>query len=93
MEFNGILEDYATYIYRGKQPKYSTNGIPVINQKAIQWSGLNKEFLKFHNNEIKVDSRHFVKKNDLLINSTGTGTVDEFIISNFNPKRCLLTLI
>ncbi|GBX90151.1 hypothetical protein M6K004_0569 [Staphylococcus aureus] len=62
MEFNGVLEDYATYIYRGKQPKYSTNGIPVINQKAIQWSGLNKEFLKFHNNEIKVDSRHFVKK-------------------------------
>ena len=35
MEFNGILEDYATYIYRGKQPKYSTNGIPVINQKQF----------------------------------------------------------
>ncbi|MDO0985677.1 MULTISPECIES: restriction endonuclease subunit S [Staphylococcus] len=87
MEFNGILEDYATYIYRGKQPKYSTNGIPVINQKAIQWSGLNKEFLKFHNNEIKVDSRHFVKKNDLLINSTGTGTVGRVYHFKFQPEK------
>ena len=82
-----MLKDWATYIYRGKQPKYSTNGIPVINQKAIQWSGLNKEFLKFHNNEIKVDSRHFVKKNDLLINSTGTGTVGRVYHFKFQPEK------
>lgn len=85
MEYNVQLNKLSTYIYRGKQPKYATEGIPVINQKAIQWDTFDKSVLKYHDENKKVDKRHFIKKNDVLINSTGTGTVGRVYHINYEP--------
>lgn len=70
------LKELSNYISRGKQPKY-IDGSPlyVLNQKAIQTDGIKKEFLKQHDPKKVVDERHFIKINDIVINSTGTGTV------------------
>jgi len=85
MEYNVQLKNLSSYIYRGKQPKYVTEGIPVINQKAIQWDTFDKSVLKYHDENKKIDKRHFIKKNDVLINSTGTGTVGRVYHINYEP--------
>ena len=70
------LIDVATYISRGKQPKYvEKSEILTLNQRAIQWGKIEEQYLKYHNPEVKVQENHFIKKDDVVINSTGTGTV------------------
>ncbi|TGK49184.1 restriction endonuclease subunit S [Leptospira kanakyensis] len=66
------------YLQRGKSPKYSEEPkIPVIAQKCIQWNGFRSELIKY----IEPDSLksysadRYVRNNDVLINSTGTGTL------------------
>lgn len=70
------LEECCRYISRGKQPKYvEKSEIKTLNQKAIQWGSIDKKSLKYHNSEIPVAEKHFILKGDLVLNSTGTGTV------------------
>ncbi|WP_156294407.1 restriction endonuclease subunit S [Serratia oryzae] len=73
------LGEVCTYIQRGKGPIYSSepNEFPVVNQKAIRWNGIEQEHLKFVDptqwnmwEEIR-----FIRKGDILWNSTGTGTI------------------
>lgn len=81
------LLEVATYISRGKQPKYvESSYIYTLNQKAIQWGGIVEEYLKFHNPDITVDEKHFIQKNDVVINSTGTGTVGRVLHFEDHPK-------
>jgi len=72
------LSDACTYIKRGKSPKYSEkNEYPVIAQKCNQWSGLDMSRCLFINpNTIDSYSEdRFVCENDILVNSTGLGTL------------------
>ena len=72
------IEDIAAYVQRGKSPKYADRSeLPVINQKCIRWHGIEKGFVKFvHDSQIaKWDEIRYLKKGDLLWNSTGTGTI------------------
>ncbi|MBY5939580.1 hypothetical protein KUW00_01610 [Halomonas sp. DP5N14-9] len=72
------IEDVAEYVQRGKSPKYADlSDLPVINQKCVRWHGLEKEFVKYvHEDQIaKWDEVRYLKKGDLLWNSTGTGTI------------------
>lgn len=70
------LGDVSHYISRGKQPKYvEKSEIFTLNQKAIQWGKIEKQHFKYQNPEVKVSSNHFIRKNDVVLNSTGTGTV------------------
>ena len=65
-------------IFRGKSPKYDDNSNQaMVNQKCVRWNELSLEFAK------KVDTKwlseikdeFFTKQNDILINSTGEGTI------------------
>lgn len=72
------LGELCSYVHRGKSPKYSeTKKYPVIAQKCNQWSGIDMgKCLFIEPNTIeKYDPESYVKTNDILINSTGLGTL------------------
>jgi type I restriction enzyme S subunit len=72
------LEDVSEVITRGKQPTYvEEGGVPVLNQSCIYWDGFHPEELKRLDEGVAADwkDKYWVKKGDVLINSTGKGTL------------------
>ena len=72
------LNDVCSYIHRGKSPQYGSDKIlPIIAQKCNQRSGIQTEKCLFadKNTISKYSNEQFIKVGDILINSTGTGTV------------------
>lgn len=72
------LNNVCSYIHRGKSPQYGSDKIlPIIAQKCNQWSGIQTEKCLFadKNTISKYSNEQFIKVGDILINSTGTGTV------------------
>ncbi len=72
------IGDVTAYVSRGKSPKYAeTSRLPVINQKAIRWFGIQDENLKFiHEDQFdQWTPERFIQTGDVLWNSTGTGTI------------------
>lgn len=69
------LKHVTSHINRGMTPTYvDSEGVPVINQACVQWDGLRVGNLKYHDRGVPV-ARGRVEKGDLLVNSTGTGTL------------------
>ncbi|MBR1600074.1 MAG: restriction endonuclease subunit S, partial [Alphaproteobacteria bacterium] len=84
------LSNICNYIQRGKSPKYTElKKYPVISQKCVRWSGLDMQPAKFIIEESlkKYEEVRFLRDNDILWNSTGTGTVGRATIYNsqLNP--------
>ena len=74
----GRMETVACYIQRGKGPIYAESGrARVVSQKCIQWSGFDLSPARSISDESlgKYGEERFLKENDILWNSTGTGTV------------------
>lgn len=73
------LKDICELITRGISPKYTKNGehgVTILNQKCIRNKALLYEFSKMHNISAKpVNQLKFVKTGDILVNSTGHGTL------------------
>ena len=72
------LKEVCIYIQRGKSPKYSEmEKYPVISQKCIRWSGLDLKPAKYITEDSlkNYEEVRFLCENDILWNSTGTGTV------------------
>lgn len=72
------IGDLSIYIQRGKSPRYANHSaLPVINQKCIRWTGLELQHLKYvHPEQIpNWDESRYIRPGDILLNSTGTGTV------------------
>ena len=72
------FETICCFIHRGKSPQYiEVSDLPVINQKSIRWDGINNDFLKYINPIQKKywPKDRYIRENDILINSTGTGTI------------------
>lgn len=69
-----LIED----VFRGKSPKYAEKSDKVIlNQKCNRWNDLELEHSKKVDNDWfeKIDKKFFTKEGDILINSTGDGTI------------------
>ncbi|MCA4809812.1 restriction endonuclease subunit S [Empedobacter stercoris] len=74
-------------ITRGKGPKYSENGANLmLNQKCVRWFTIDAEYAKsidldWYNS---LDDLYKLKLNDILVNSTGEGTIGRSGMANEN---------
>lgn len=67
------MDEISRLIIRGKTPKYVMDSkIGIINQACIYWEKIKFENIKYHENNEKVLN---LENQDVLINSTGTGTL------------------
>ena len=83
------LKRYAPYISRGRSPDYTDDkykGIPIINQACIYWDGLKLEKVKFQDPSVVTGYRGKLYQGDLLINSTGTGTLGRVGVFNLDGE-------
>lgn len=74
-----------TDIKRGKSPKYSSDSNTfVLNQKCIRWGYIELEHAKHVDKEWlqSIDKDCFTQEGDILINSTGEGTIGRAAIVN-----------
>lgn len=80
------LATIATFIQRGKNPVYGEEGIQVIKSGQAR-GGIEFDFSKvyFATNYDSEDKR-FLKKGDILINSTGVGTAGRVTLFDLNGK-------
>ena len=71
------LEKLSTYLSRGLQPKYTDKSKTlVINQRCIRDNQINFEVGRYHDQNIKkVSDDKKIQIGDILINSTGVGTL------------------
>ncbi|MFZ4263744.1 hypothetical protein ACFRAE_17025 [Sphingobacterium sp. HJSM2_6] len=73
-KYESLVED----VFRGKSPKYSEKSEKyILNQKCNRWNKIEIEFAKtvvpeWYNN---IDKKFFTKEGDIIINSTGDGTI------------------
>lgn len=71
------LGDVCSFLNRGISPKYlEAGGICVLNQKCIRNHEVNFDLARRHDTSAKsVSAERLVQFGDVLINSTGTGTL------------------
>lgn len=71
---NSLLADF---ISRGKSPEYGSGTHKILNQKCNRWNELDLTFTKSVSDYWlkKIDSNFFTKEGDVLVNSTGEGTI------------------
>jgi type I restriction enzyme S subunit len=68
------LSDLSSLLARGVAPKYDDDGIyTIINQKCIRNRLLSMELIRHQSKDFKKEK--LVQSGDVLINSTGTGTL------------------
>ena len=70
------LGDITSLLNRGISPKYVENdGIPVVNQKCIRNHYVDLSLARQTSKDKKISKNKLVKQYDILVNSTGTGTL------------------
>jgi type I restriction enzyme, S subunit len=71
------LKKYSLFLRRGKSPEYcdENQGLIVINQDCIRWEHIDLNKIKFHVVPNRVEEDFYLRYDDILINSTGTGTI------------------
>lgn len=83
-DIEDTLENISTYVSRGKSPKYTNlSKIKIINQACIHWEFLDFKKVKYHREDRSNITP--LEEGDILINSTGTGTLGRMSI--FFPEN------
>lgn len=82
------VKDISIYLKRGVSPKYvEDSSIKVVNQKCIYWNELKIENCKYYDEDFRNKIENiFLQRNDILINSTGTGTLGRAMYFNENEN-------
>lgn len=82
------ISEVTELIKRGITPKYVENdGILVINQKCIRDNRVDLSLARLTSKEKKITEEKFLNEGDILINSTGTGTLGRTAqINNINES-------
>jgi restriction endonuclease S subunit len=74
-----LEKDESLYlqVFRGKNPKYSKSSTIILNQKCNRWNDIKLEYAKtVDKNWLEnISNEFFTKEGDILINSTGEGTI------------------
>ena len=83
------LGEVSTLITRGISPKYTeSGGVCVLNQKCIRNHLINYSLARRHNFNIKkIKDERFIRRGDVLINSTGQGTLGRVAQVREEPKE------
>ena len=85
------LNDICDYIHRGKSPTYGTSTfLPIMAQKCNQWDRIYTERCLFADEKSieRYTEEEYLRLGDIIINSTGTGTVGRTgIIENYVFER------
>lgn len=83
------LGEVCSFLNRGISPTYlEDGGICVLNQKCIRDHRVNYEPARRHDAQAKkVGSGRFVQAGDVLVNSTGTGTLGRVAQLRENPPE------
>src|SRR3990170_3086538 len=83
------LGEVCSFLNRGISPKYvETYGVCVLNQKCIRDHFIRYEQSRRHDSSVKsVSPERFIKLGDVLVNSTGTGTLGRVAQVRNNPKE------
>lgn len=83
------LGEVCAFINRGISPNYLTEGgICVLNQKCVRNHKILYEFSRRHNlHSKKVSPERLIQIGDVLVNSTGTGTLGRVAQVRENPQE------
>ena len=83
------LGEVSSFLNRGISPKYVENGgIAVINQRCIRDHCVNFEIAKRHDAKAKkVGSERLLQAGDVLVNSTGVGTLGRVAQLRVDPPE------
>lgn len=84
------LGEILKYIQRWPSAKYSEkSNIGIINQKCIQWRGLELDHIKYYSTELieRLNEDRYLWKDDILLNSTWTGTIGRCILLDELPLK------
>jgi len=82
------LKEVTAYINRGVSPKYvEADGFPVINQKCIRAHSVNFSESRLTSSDHKVVIDKLLKPLDILVNSTGTGTLGRVAQLFYCPEK------
>jgi len=76
--FNELFE----YISRGKSPQYvDSSNVLILNQACIYWENIRWENVKYQDPD-KLANKRVLENGDILLNSTGTGTLGRCVVYN-----------
>lgn len=76
--------------FSGKSPKYSKEPTPyrIIGQQANQRYGIDLKYIKYGTEEftLKQEDRYFLKYNDVILNTLGTGSIGRSNIYKYEHR-------
>ncbi len=76
--------------FSGKSPKYSKEPTPyrIIGQQANQRYGIDLKYIKYGTEEftLKQEDRYFLKYNDVVLNTLGTGSIGRSNIYKYEHR-------
>ena len=77
----------CSYLQRGKAPTYvDESDVCALNQKAVRWGRIEEGSLKFHDPDVPIAEKHFIKAGDIVINSTGDITIGRAFLFQSTPS-------